>query len=173
MGISTLLLNTFIIIICILSYHVFWLEFKEKTTCNNILFSILSSIAIIFCMTFPFHLHVGFIYDLRFIPIILVFLYGNTKNIVFIGILYLSYRFYLGGNGVLPSFIIFTIIFGITMLFRYLLPMYVKEKKSIIKLTPYFSMYNFTFYLRYCNSNTYRRENRLYSHRIFIKLHNH
>ncbi|HDR3512798.1 TPA: sensor histidine kinase, partial [Bacillus cereus] len=96
MGISTLLLNTFIIIICILSYHVFWLEFKEKITCNNMLFSILSSIAIIFCMTFPFHLHVGFIYDLRFIPIILVFLYGNTKNIVFIGILYLSYRFYLG-----------------------------------------------------------------------------
>ena len=73
MGISTLLLNTFIIIICILSYHVFWLEFKEKITCNHILFSILSSVAIIFCMTFPFHLHAGFIYDLRFIPIILVF----------------------------------------------------------------------------------------------------
>ena len=34
MGISTLLLNTFIIIICILSYHVLWLEFKEKITCN-------------------------------------------------------------------------------------------------------------------------------------------
>ena len=42
------------------------------------------------------------------------------------------------------------------------------KKKSIIKLTPYFSMYNFTFYLRYCNSNTYRRENRLYSHRILL-----
>ena len=83
MGISTLLLNTFIIIICILSYHVFWLEFKEKITCNNMLFSILSSIAIIFCMTFPFHLHVGFIYDLRFIPIILVFLYGNTKTLFY------------------------------------------------------------------------------------------
>lgn len=93
------------------------------------LISTLSSIAIIFCMTFPFHLHAGFIYDLRFIPIILVFLYGNTKNIVLIGILYLSYRFYLGGNGVLPSFIIFTIISGITMLFRYLLPMHFKEKR--------------------------------------------
>ncbi|MED0873089.1 HAMP domain-containing sensor histidine kinase [Bacillus mobilis] len=134
MGISTLLLNTFIIIICILSYHVFWLEFKEKITCNHILISILSAIAIIFCMTFPFHLHAGFIYDLRFIPIILVFLYGNTKNIVFIGILYLSYRFYLGGNGVLPSFIIFTIISVITMFFRYLLPMYVKEKKLLLSL---------------------------------------
>ena len=100
MGISTLLLNTFIIIICILSYQVFWLEHKEKIACNNILISVLSSIAIIFCMTFPFHLHAGFIYDLRFIPIILVFLYGNTKSIISIGILYLSYRFYLGGSGV-------------------------------------------------------------------------
>ena len=80
MGISTLLLNTFIIIICILSYHVLWLEFKEKITCNNMLFSILSSIAIIFCMTFPFHLHVGFIYDLRFIPIILVFYMEIQKH---------------------------------------------------------------------------------------------
>ncbi|PGH77558.1 two-component sensor histidine kinase, partial [Bacillus anthracis] len=65
---------------------------------------------------------------------ILVFLYGNTKNIVFIGILYLSYRFYLGGNGVLPSFIIFTIISVITMFFRYVLPKYVKEKKLLLSL---------------------------------------
>lgn len=48
MGIPTLLLNTFIIIICILSYQVFWLEHKEKMACNNILISVLSSIAIIF-----------------------------------------------------------------------------------------------------------------------------
>ncbi|MBJ8188571.1 sensor histidine kinase [Bacillus cereus] len=134
MGISTLLLNTFIIIICILSYQVFWLEHKEKIACNNILISVLSSIAIIFCMTFPFHLHAGFIYDLRFIPIILVFLYGNTKSIISIGILYLSYRFYLGGSGVFPSFIIFTIITGITIMFRYLLPIYFKEKKILLSI---------------------------------------
>ncbi|MBG9828777.1 ATP-binding protein [Bacillus wiedmannii] len=136
MGIPTLLLNTFIIIIiiCILSYQVFWLEHKEKMACNNILISVLSSIAIIFCMTFPFHLHAGFIYDLRFIPIILVFLYGNTKSIICIGVLYLSYRFYLGGSGVFPSFIIFTIISVITIMFRYLSPTYFKEKKILLSI---------------------------------------
>ncbi|PGM60068.1 two-component sensor histidine kinase [Bacillus cereus] len=134
MGIPTLLINTFIIIICILSYHVFWLEHKEKIAYNNILISVLSSIAIIFCMTFPFHLHAGFIYDLRFIPIILVFLYGNTKSIIFVGILYLSYRFYLGGSGVFPSFIIFTIISVITIMFRYLSPIYFKEKKILLSI---------------------------------------
>lgn len=134
MGIPTLLLNTFIIIICILSYQVFWLEHKEKMACNNILISVLSSIAIIFCMTFPFHLHAGFIYDLRFIPIILVFLYGNTKSIICIGVLYLSYRFYLGGSGVFPSFIIFTVISVITIMFRYLSPTYFKEKKILLSI---------------------------------------
>ncbi|NWK68987.1 sensor histidine kinase [Bacillus paramycoides] len=134
MGIPTLLINTFIIIICILSYHVFWLEHNEKIAYNNILISVLSSIAIIFCMTFPFHLHAGFIYDLRFIPIILVFLYGNTKSIIFVGILYLSYRFYLGGSGVFPSFIIFTIISVITIMFRYLSPIYFKEKKILLSI---------------------------------------
>ncbi|MES5896603.1 ATP-binding protein [Bacillus cereus group sp. RP43] len=134
MGIPTLLLNTFIIIICILSYQVFWLEHKEKMACNNILISVLSSIAIIFCMTFPFHLHAGFIYDLRFIPIILVFLYGNTKCITCIGVLYLSYRFYLGGSGVFPSFIIFTIISVITITFRYLSPTFFKDKKILLSI---------------------------------------
>ncbi|HDR7550351.1 TPA: sensor histidine kinase, partial [Bacillus mobilis] len=117
-----------------LSYQVFWLEHKEKMACNNILISVLSSIAIIFCMTFPFHLHAGFIYDLRFIPIILVFLYGNTKSIICIGVLYLSYRFYLGGSGVFPSFIIFTIISVITIMFRYLSPTYFKEKKILLSI---------------------------------------
>ncbi|EJQ94100.1 sensor histidine kinase [Bacillus cereus] len=134
MGIPTLLLNTFIIVICILSYQVFWLEHKEKMACNNILISVLSSISIVFCMTFPFHLHAGFIYDLRFIPIILVFLYGNTKCIICIGILYLSYRFYLGGSGVFPSFIIFTIISVITIMFRYLSPTFFKEKKILLSI---------------------------------------
>ncbi|MGG0446207.1 ATP-binding protein [Bacillus mycoides] len=122
------------IIICILSYQVFWLEHKEKMACNNILISVLFSIAIIFCMTFPFHLHAGFIYDLRFIPIILVFLYGNTKSIICIGVLYLSYRFYLGGSGVFPSFIIFTVISVITIMFRYLSPTYFKEKKILLSI---------------------------------------
>ncbi|KFM95692.1 sensor histidine kinase [Bacillus clarus] len=134
MGIPTLLLNTFIIIICILSYQVFWLDHKEKMACNNILISILSSIAIIFCLTFPFHLHAGFIYDLRFIPVILVFLYGNTKSIIFIGVVYLSYRFYLGGSGVFPSVIIYNIITGVTVTFRYLLPIYFKEKKILLSI---------------------------------------
>ncbi|MDC2865671.1 ATP-binding protein [Bacillus sp. BP-3] len=131
MGISTLLLNAFIIIICILSYQVFWLDKTEKRACNNILISFLSSIAIVLCMTFPIHLHVGYIYDLRFIPILLVLLYGNTRSMICISIVYIAYRFYLGGNGFFSSVIIYTIITTITTILRYFIPIYFRRKKIL------------------------------------------
>ncbi|WP_088005103.1 ATP-binding protein, partial [Bacillus mycoides] len=42
--------------------------------------------------------------------------------------------FYLGGSGVFPSFIIFTIISVITIMFRYLSPTYFKEKKILLSI---------------------------------------
>ncbi|HDX9580325.1 TPA: sensor histidine kinase [Bacillus pseudomycoides] len=131
MGISTLLLNAFIIIICILSYQVFWLDKTEKAPRNQLLISFFSSIAIVFCMTFPIHLHDGYIYDLRFIPIILVLLYGNKRSIICISIVYIAYRFYLGGNGFFSSAIIYTIITTITTILRYFLPIYFRRKKIL------------------------------------------
>ncbi|SFJ76458.1 MULTISPECIES: ATP-binding protein [unclassified Bacillus (in: firmicutes)] len=131
MGISTLLLNAFIIIICILSYQVFWLDKTEKKARNNILISFLSSVAIVLCMTFPIHLHDGYIYDLRFIPILLVLLYGNTRSVICISIVYIAYRFYLGGNGFFSSVIIYTVITAITTILRYFLPIYFRRKKVL------------------------------------------
>ncbi|MEH6849079.1 LytS/YhcK type 5TM receptor domain-containing protein, partial [Bacillus pseudomycoides] len=131
MGISTLLLNAFIIIICILSYQVFWLDKAERKPRNHILISFFSSIAIVLCMTFPIHLHDGYIYDLRFIPFLLVILYGNKRSIVFTGIVYIAYRFYLGGNGFFSSVIISTIITTITIILRYFLPVYFRRNKVL------------------------------------------
>ncbi|SFD08655.1 two-component system, sporulation sensor kinase B [Bacillus sp. 491mf] len=131
MGISTLLLNAFIIIICILSYQVFWLDKAERKPLNHILISFFSSIAIVLCMTFPIHLHDGYIYDLRFIPFLLVILYGNKRSIVFTGIVYIAYRFYLGGNGFFLSVIISTIITTITIILRYFLPVYFRRNKVL------------------------------------------
>ena len=119
MGVPTLLLNAFIIIICILSYQVFWLEREGKALRNDIFISILASTAIVLCMTFPFHYQSGYIYDLRLIPIIMALLYGGLRSIVIITIIYISYRFYLGGNGFIPSLIVYTMTVSITMLFKY------------------------------------------------------
>ncbi|GIN85952.1 two-component sensor histidine kinase [Heyndrickxia sporothermodurans] len=134
MGIHTLLLNAFIIIICILSYQVFWLEKEEKGKKgirNDLFISMLASIAIILCMHFPFKFYSGYIYDLRLIPILIVSLYGSSRSFVLISIVYLSYRVYLGGNGVVPSILVYLMIIIIILLFNYFSSDFFKKKKIL------------------------------------------
>ncbi|MFE4429882.1 ATP-binding protein [Peribacillus butanolivorans] len=131
MGIPTLLLNAFIIIICILCYQVFWLDKDGKETRNDLYISLLSSIATILCMTFPFNFQSGYIYDLRLIPILLVFLYGGFRSFIIITFVYLSYRFYLGGNGFFPSVVVYIMTITITLMFHYFLPTYLKKRKIL------------------------------------------
>ncbi|WP_342542563.1 ATP-binding protein [Paenisporosarcina sp. FSL H8-0542] len=111
MWIHTLLLNAFIIILCIFCYQIFWLDKDSNKVRNKVLISFLSSISTVLCITFPFSFHLGYIYDLRLIPILLAFLYGGLRSFIFVTFVYLSYRFYLGGNGFFPSFIIMVILF--------------------------------------------------------------
>ncbi|MEH7504476.1 ATP-binding protein [Neobacillus drentensis] len=131
MGIPTLLLNAFIIIICTLCYQVFWLDKDGKETRNDLYISLLSSIAIILCMTFPINFQSGYIYDLRLIPILLVFLYGGFRSFIIITFVYLSYRFYLGGNGFFPSVVVYIMTITITLMFQYFLPTYLKKRKIL------------------------------------------
>lgn len=131
MGVPTLLLNAFIIILCILSYQFFWLEREPKEACNDLFISLLASTAIILCMTFPFRFHSGYIYDLRLIPIILTFLYGSLKSLGPVTLVYFSYRFYLGGNGFFPSVIIYIITISIILLFQSFQPEHLKKKKIL------------------------------------------
>jgi two-component system sporulation sensor kinase B len=128
MGVPPLLLNAFIIIICILSYQVFWLERERKALRNDCLISFLASTAIVLCMTFPFHYQSGYIYDLRLIPIIIALLYGGLRSTVIITIIYISYRFYLGGNGFIPSLIVYTMTVTITLIFKYFKPYFKRGK---------------------------------------------
>ncbi|KIV57207.1 ATP-binding protein [Aneurinibacillus migulanus] len=131
MGIPTLLLNAFIIILCIFCYQIFWLDKAGKEARNNVLISFLSSIAIVLCMTFPFSFHSGYIYDLRLIPILLAALYGGFRSFIFITFIYLSYRFYLGGNGFFPSVIVHFMLTFIIMASHYFLSGYLKKRKIL------------------------------------------
>ncbi|HZG71419.1 MAG TPA: histidine kinase dimerization/phospho-acceptor domain-containing protein, partial [Chondromyces sp.] len=65
----------------------------------------------ILCMKFPVTLDIGFIVDLRYIPFIIVALYGGYKYAFFLYILLNVYRFYIGGEGTLPSLYFSTAIF--------------------------------------------------------------
>jgi len=128
MGIPTLLINAFIIILCIFFYQIFWLDKDGKEARNDVLISFLASIAIVLCMTFPFKFNSGYIYDLRLIPILLAVLYGGFRSFIFITFVFLSYRFYLGGNGFFPAVIIYFMITSITMALQYFLADYFKKR---------------------------------------------
>ncbi|PUB11381.1 ATP-binding protein [Paenisporosarcina sp. OV554] len=131
MWIHTLLLNAFIIILCIFCYQIFWLDKDGNKVRNNVLISFLSSISTILCMTFPFSFHLGYIYDFRLIPIILAFLYGGLRSFIFVTFVYLSYRFCLGGNGFFPSVIIMVILFGsIIVIFYFVRPADLEKRRK-------------------------------------------
>ena len=131
MGIPTLLLNAFSIIICIFFYQIFWLDKDGKEVRNNVLISILSAIAIVLCLTFPFKFNSGYIYDLRLIPILLAVLYGSFRSFVFITFVFISYRFYLGGNGVIPAVVVYFMLTSITMALQYFQADYFKKRKIL------------------------------------------
>ncbi len=65
----------------------------------------------ILCISFPIRLEIGFIFDLRYIPFIIVALYGGYKKVYPLYIALNIYRLYIGGDGVLESFLFSTVIF--------------------------------------------------------------
>lgn len=135
MGLVTLFLNTLIILICVLSYQVFWLDRTENEPKNELLISLLSTIAIVLCMTFPFNLHAGYIYDLRMVPILLCFLFGGIRSMIFVGFVYLSYRYYLGGAGFFTSVIIYPTL-GITVgALYFFVPTFMRKRKKLVSMS--------------------------------------
>jgi two-component system, sporulation sensor kinase B len=62
-------------------------------------------------MAFPIRLEIGFIYDLRYIPFLIIALFGGYKFTFPVYIILNVYRFLVGGEGTFHSFIFASIIF--------------------------------------------------------------
>ncbi len=62
-------------------------------------------------MTLPIKLDIGSIFDLRYIPFIIVALFGGYKSVLPLFLVLNFYRFYLGGYGTLQSFLFSTVLF--------------------------------------------------------------
>jgi two-component system sporulation sensor kinase B len=85
-------------------------------------------------MVFPIKLHIGFIFDLRYIPFIIVALFGGYKYAFPLYVLLNMYRFIIGGQGIIQSLIFSSIVFIIVPLFN---KMFLKQnpKKQIVIAT--------------------------------------
>ncbi|WP_078379848.1 ATP-binding protein [Sutcliffiella halmapala] len=106
---ETFLLNFLILIIPML---IFLLFFENRPhSYHKYIFIVLSTVTMILCISFPIRLEIGFIFDLRYIPFIIVALYGGYKKVYPLYIALNIYRLYIGGDGVLESFLFSTVIF--------------------------------------------------------------
>ncbi|WP_241773251.1 ATP-binding protein [Bacillus sp. LL01] len=107
--IETLLLNFLFLLLPIITYLVF---FENKPhSLNKWVFSLFATITMVLCMSQPIHLQLGFIFDLRYIPFFIIALYSGYKYVFPLYIVLNLYRFYIGGEGTVNSFVTSTVIF--------------------------------------------------------------
>jgi two-component system sporulation sensor kinase B len=85
------------------------LEMKRKLV---ILF--LAAFTIILCMSFPFSMVPGYLYDLRIIPLLLGMLYGGYRVGGILTTVLFVYRYYLGGDGFYTTIYAYSIIVSST-----------------------------------------------------------
>ncbi|GKU81396.1 HAMP domain-containing sensor histidine kinase [Niallia sp. NCCP-28] len=104
-GIQELLLNVLALIVFILFIPLIIVLKCNNDSHINLLKFISFSLAIISCISFPFTLTNGFIFDLRLIALVIGFLYGGVKNgLLLIGVTVL-YRLCFGGIGIIGTII--------------------------------------------------------------------
>lgn len=148
--IETILLNFIFLLFPVLTTVIF---FENKVTnFNKYLIMLLSAVSLVLCMAFPIKLELGFIIDLRFIPFIIVALFGGYKMVFPLYIVLNSYRFFIGGEGIYHSLIFSTVIF---ILIPLLSSKFIQQKAntrilyaigaSIFTMTLYFFLLSFNY----------------------------
>lgn len=94
---ENLLINILFVLLPILIFQVFYIHLEAKY--KNIILATIFSISIIICMNYPITNYEGHLFDLRVIPFVLGALYGGRNVAIFLYLVLLFYRFYLGGAG--------------------------------------------------------------------------
>ncbi|HWO96680.1 MAG TPA: ATP-binding protein [Bacillus sp. (in: firmicutes)] len=80
---------------------------KEK---RKFVIFFLSAFTIVLCMSFPFSMLPGYVYDLRIIPLLLGMLYGGYLVGGALTVILFLYRYYLGGDGFFTTVYAYSII---------------------------------------------------------------
>ncbi|WP_454193901.1 ATP-binding protein [Paenibacillus sp. Marseille-Q7038] len=92
--------------------------FENRPFCNSRnVFVVLSAVTMCLCMIMPIRLEAGFIFDLRYIPFIIVALFGGYRSVFPLYILLNILRFYVGGEGTIHSFLLSTAVLVLVPLF--------------------------------------------------------
>lgn len=109
--IKDLLLNVFFIILPFFLYQIIWARVNSNLRWHRIVSKLFIFLSVILCMSFPISFSSGFQFDLRQVPFILATLYLGYQTGFWLLLVIITYRFLLGGDGVLVSFIVISSIF--------------------------------------------------------------
>lgn len=109
--IKDILLQLLFIIVPVLLYKNVWLDQTKsvKLGLKTSLVMLLSSLSVVFCMSFPIHVDGGMRFDLRSIPLIITILYGGYLPGVVASAVMILYRIYLGGDGISVAMVAFSV----------------------------------------------------------------
>jgi len=109
--IKDILLQLLFIIVPVLLYKNVWLDQKKSRQwgIKSSLVTLLSSLSVVFCMSFPIHVDAGMRFDLRSILLIITILYGGLFPGIVVSAVMIGYRLYLGGEGIAVELISFSL----------------------------------------------------------------
>ncbi len=103
---ETLLLNFLFLLVPVVIFLIF---FENRPhSYNRKILVVLSAVTMSLCIVMPIRLESGFIFDLRYIPFIIVALYGGYKSVLPLYVVLNIFRFYVGGVGTIHSFLFST-----------------------------------------------------------------
>ncbi|GGH30606.1 ATP-binding protein [Paenibacillus segetis] len=112
---ETLLLNFLFLLFPVVIFLIF---FENSTHSYNYrMIVLLSAVAMSLCIAKPIKLEIGFIFDLRYIPFIIVALFGGYRHALPLYFILNIARLYVGGDGTIRSFLFSTAIMMIVPLF--------------------------------------------------------
>lgn len=130
-NIETLLLNLGFVLILFSVYHKF-IEGKISAKSEKLFIAIISSVSIIFCMTFTISPVPNFIFDMRQVPFIIGALYGGRRVAIFLLVVLLSYRAMIGmDSGFFATMLVYAFLFVILF---FIIPYFAKTHRIKIKL---------------------------------------
>lgn len=117
-GMNNLILNMIIVLLPFIlikwfgeSRYKIWEEPR-----NHIYIGILCSLSIMLCMSFPFSVLPGYIFDLRTVPLLVGILYGGYTGGLLSALTLYLFRFYIGGEGVWNVWIVYSIVIVLAFL---------------------------------------------------------
>jgi two-component system sporulation sensor kinase B len=116
-GFNELLYNVLIIIVPILLYEIFWADKLNavQPLRGRVLICAVCAVTALFCMTHPITCWEEYFFDLRFIPLLMAFLYGGTVSGISVALAILVFRYFVGGPGFLVSLLVVLFIVPFTI----------------------------------------------------------